>query len=467
MGAEARLGKNILIFSDGTGQRGGVLFEERRSNIYKLYRATRCGPDSVIDPAEQFAFYDAGIGTVPGGITDIGRIGRWIYNLIGQATGLGLTANIVDCYAAIIRVWQPGDRIFLFGFSRGAYTVRCIGGVLALCGVPTHAKGGEPLKRDPVSAGRLAKKAVRRVYQHFRAPKKEKPDPLRNALAARFRADHGSDDGGKSNAFPYFIGVFDTVASLANLTLFVALGVVAVALLALVSAALSYFDWAPFWLSFGWLAGAAAVGAAGAYLVTHVKVAFGLDGYRWWHTLRITRLWMKFYDTALNPNVGYARHALAIDERRKAFDRVPWGSPKVRNDKQPIWFEQIWFAGNHSDIGGSYLETESRLSDIALKWMVDAAQGVSDGIKLDPSVLRPYPSAAGMQHDEARSLLFRYFGKIVREIPTDAPLHPSVYERGALTAVLNYDLMEPYRPQALKEHEEFCRRFGCGAGAIM
>ena len=45
--------KNIVIFSDGTGQRGGLLFDERRSNIYKLFRATRCGPDSPINPAEQ------------------------------------------------------------------------------------------------------------------------------------------------------------------------------------------------------------------------------------------------------------------------------------------------------------------------------------------------------------------------------------------------------------------------------
>jgi uncharacterized protein (DUF2235 family) len=60
--------KNIVIFSDGTGQRGGVLVDERRSNIYKLYRATRCGPDSAVDPKEQLAHYDAGIGTLPPGL---------------------------------------------------------------------------------------------------------------------------------------------------------------------------------------------------------------------------------------------------------------------------------------------------------------------------------------------------------------------------------------------------------------
>jgi uncharacterized protein (DUF2235 family) len=62
------MGRSIVIFSDGTGQRGGLVFDERRSNIYKLYRATRCGPDSCINPAEQLSFYDPGIGTVPGGL---------------------------------------------------------------------------------------------------------------------------------------------------------------------------------------------------------------------------------------------------------------------------------------------------------------------------------------------------------------------------------------------------------------
>src|SRR3954447_25397081 len=92
----AAMGKNIIILSDGTGQRGGVLFDERRSNIYKLYRATRCGPDSAVDPTEQLAFYDPGIGTLPGGLGNFWAIERWLYNKVSQATGLGLTRNIVD-----------------------------------------------------------------------------------------------------------------------------------------------------------------------------------------------------------------------------------------------------------------------------------------------------------------------------------------------------------------------------------
>lgn len=98
------MGRNIVIFSDGTGQRGGVLVDERRSNIYKLYRATRVAPDSCVDPTEQTAFYDPGLGTLPVGVDSPAALARSLYNLASQATGLGITRNIVDCYAALVRL---------------------------------------------------------------------------------------------------------------------------------------------------------------------------------------------------------------------------------------------------------------------------------------------------------------------------------------------------------------------------
>ena len=135
------MARNILIFSDGTGQVGGYEFDEGRTNVYKLFRATRVGPDSCIDPNEQAAFYDPGLGSRGEGGFPLGRLVRWVYRKVSQATGLGITRNIIDCYAAIIRLAKPDDRIFFFGFSRGAYTVRCVAAVVALCGIP-HPKPG-------------------------------------------------------------------------------------------------------------------------------------------------------------------------------------------------------------------------------------------------------------------------------------------------------------------------------------
>lgn len=456
------MGKNILIFSDGTGQRGGLLFDERRSNIYKLYRATRCGPDSLINPSEQLAFYDPGLGTLPAGLGLIGGLGRKLYNLVSQATGLGITANIIDCYAALIRMWQPGDRIFLFGFSRGAYTVRCLAAVIALCGVPTRMKDGASLKRDEGTSRTIAAEAVKKVYQHVSSPKDARHLEQRHAIAHRFGMDYGAEADGGSNASPYFIGVFDTVASLASKPSLLLLGSGLLAPLAGASFLLSYFYFS-FWFSLALFSGIAAVVAAIAYFKAHIKFAFGLKGFSFWDTLHLSEPKMKFYDTTLNPRVSYARHALSIDEERAEFARVPWGAPKEWRETQPIWFEQLWFPGNHSDIGGSYPENESRLSDITLKWMVDQVQSLPNGLKVDASVLQLYPSADGMQHDECRSGVFQYAKKKNRPLPVDATLHPSVYERLNLVSVLQYDVVAPYRPQGLRDHNK-CKQYYAPGG---
>jgi uncharacterized protein (DUF2235 family) len=79
----------------------------------------------------------------------------------------------------LIRLWRPGDRIFLFGFSRGAYTVRCLAGVLANCGIPTRLENGPAMKYDEWTARRLANIAVKKVYQHAASV------PRSNATSAR------------------------------------------------------------------------------------------------------------------------------------------------------------------------------------------------------------------------------------------------------------------------------------------
>lgn len=447
--------KNIVIFSDGTGQRGGVTFDESRSNIYKLFRATRCGPDSSVDPNLQLTYYDPGLGTVPEGAGFVGRVYRRLRNFVSQATGLGITENIIDCYQEIIRLWEPEDRIYLFGFSRGAYTVRCLGAVLCMCGVPTYAKDGTPLRRDEKSLRSIARKAVTDVYQHVSSPRDGDYVEQRKALAKQFRERYGAGTETDSNAYPHFIGVFDTVASLANLPFVVALLVGAGVATWALSFALSYFALTTsIWMVL--VGGASLFLLAIWYLENHLKYATDLPGYSFWQTLHLTAAKMQFYDKSLNTSVRWARHALAIDEHREPFDRVPWGNKGTefphRGDGNPLWLKQFWFAGNHSDIGGSYSENEFRLSDIALQWMVDEARKLPSPLIVDQSVLRLFPSPAGMQHDESRVGFFKYAAKIDRKLVQDATLHPSVAERFALSQVLHLDEMKPYRPAALANH---------------
>jgi len=263
----ASMAKSLLIFSDGTGQAGGVTFDEDRTNIYKLFRATRCGPDSPIDPAKQVAFYDPGLGSPRDNRFAFGWVGRKIYNLISRATGFGITANIVDCYAALIRLWRPGDRIFLFGFSRGAYTVRCLAGVIASCGIPTQLPDGKPVKLDAASSRKLASHAVKHVYQftssrprHAATPRQQFLLQTRDLIAQRFRQQHYSaGTTTPANAYPYFIGVFDTVAALLNPTMLFALIVLFVVMDAVLSWGLLFAPelpllgkFVPFLGSFGW-----------------------------------------------------------------------------------------------------------------------------------------------------------------------------------------------------------------------
>ena len=464
------VGKNILVFSDGTGQAGGYMPDEARSNVYKLYRAARVSPDTRIDPKRQIAFYDAGLGSRPNG--EDGKFGwpRRIYNLLSKATGLGITRNIIDCYGAIIRVWQPGDRIYLFGFSRGAYTVRCVGGVLKYCGVPTAVRGrnGEalPLQRDTVSVRRIASEAVKRVYQHGSSIKGDPQREERERRAIRFRAKYFAGDGQVSNTAPYFIGVWDTIETLGagtrGLSLLAGAYELFAALLCGVPACA--WDW-PFWPMF------VALGL-GLPLVIYVLGCIRYKG-----LVSMARYRMAFYDTKLHYAVRYARHALSIDENRESFACILWDDDGERNARADrlrdvARFRQVWFAGNHCDIGGGYPETESRLSDVALAWMVQEAMSLPEPVRVDHSLLQMHPDCAGMQHDERQAFLCtlpRWLRRCAtlllgpnivgwregdRQISSEAELHPSVRERFALNSVLIHGSMLPYRPSALRMHPE-------------
>jgi hypothetical protein len=207
-----RMPKNIVVYSDGTGQDGGVRPEQRISNVYKMYRASRTSPDNPIDPKVQVAFYDPGLGTDVGA-TALSAPRRFIQKMLGSITGRGIVTNIADCYAFIIDHYEPGDRIYLIGFSRGAYTVRSLANLLMLCGVPTGTPSG-PLMRFRRQVRDIAMEAVTVVLEHGAGHPRAEYAAEREEQARRFRQKYASDGPVNSNAAPYFIGVFDTVAAL-------------------------------------------------------------------------------------------------------------------------------------------------------------------------------------------------------------------------------------------------------------
>ena len=109
------MGKDIVICLDGTGNQ---LKATANTNVVRLYEMLELG-----DPSQQVAYYDPGVGT-------FGAQGAWtpwarrFTKLAGLAFGLGLRANLAEAYTYLMNQYAEGDRLFVFGFSRGAYTAR-------------------------------------------------------------------------------------------------------------------------------------------------------------------------------------------------------------------------------------------------------------------------------------------------------------------------------------------------------
>ena len=476
------MAKTILIFSDGTGQIGGLRPDQRLSNVYKMYRAMRPGPDSPIDPCKQEAFYDAGLGAgETGGLTF-----KRVRNVLAAAVGTGIDENVIDCYAAIIARYELGDRICIFGFSRGAYTARSLANVLNLCGVPTNDAGGGPVPRYGPELRTIAAEGVRKVYNHGAGAKRERFEAERETLAARFRAKFGSqgtgsDGEGQGNVQPDFVGVFDTVAALGSRT---ASAIALAGMLLLAGLTLVVRSLAPWWAT----AITALLPLSALYWFatsfwSQVK-SFADDmalGKPWWHWRRwgyrlghFHLAWWsgKHYDRYADREVGFLRHAQAIDEDRARFPRVGWGRPSDlhwhKERGREDWLVQTWFAGNHSDIGGSYPEEESRLSDIALRWMVQELKAaIGDAVTVLDDRLVTSPDPRGLQHSERTSMLnaqpawLRWItgSRLVwtradRDINPEAQLHPTVVERLGAPHVPQMGAVKPYRPESLRHHRD-------------
>jgi Uncharacterized alpha/beta hydrolase domain (DUF2235) len=404
-----------------------------------------------------------------------------------MATGLGITANIIDCYAALIRLYRDGDRVFLVGFSRGAYTVRSLAGVMSFCGIPRQLPNGDPLPMDAKGSQALAERAVKDVYQFCSSYKRGESSyrdfllDTRGAIAKKFRSEHGSSTGvgndEKANVFAYFIGVFDTVAALGHKGLIWLVIALVLLLPFIVSFAISLLFYASdfpylggwlvklrFWPVFYVVAPLMVIGAALIALKNYLKWAPRLPGYGFWKrlkTLHLAELQHRFYDTTLNVNVGYAKHAISIDENRKDFARVGWTPTAQKANRRDaadnLFFEQVWFPGVHADVGGGYEENESRLSDNALGWMLAAASIIPGGLKHDETVLRLHPDATGPQHNEQKD---SWLTLGVRKLPsTEAIMHKSVYWRFGTGAVVLFDTIGNYRPANMNAHVDFVQYY--------
>jgi uncharacterized protein (DUF2235 family) len=142
------MAKNIILCSDGTGNSA---IKGRGTNVFKLFEAVDLH-EHRSDPrlAAQLAFYDDGVGTS----------GNPFLRAAGGAAGYGLKRNVKALYRQLSRVYDEGDRIFLFGFSRGAFTVRTLAGLIGACGI---------LQGEAIGSSRRLHRAVEETYDAYRA----------------------------------------------------------------------------------------------------------------------------------------------------------------------------------------------------------------------------------------------------------------------------------------------------------
>lgn len=277
-------GKNIVVCLDGTANQFGV----ENSNVVKLYSVLKK------DPARQLTYYDPGVGTL-GDRRLITPFSKKISKLFGYAFGYGVADNISEAYAYLMENYQEGDNVFLFGFSRGALTVRALAGMLHACGLLAPGNGN----------------MVPYAYQEYL-----NSGPDQGKMAARFKATYSRE------CKPHFLGVWDTVTSVG------------------------------------------------------------------WSFRRRT-----FPFTTNNPGPKFVRHAIAIDERRAYYPQNLWGMTYV-----PVQdVKQVWFAGVHSDVGGSYPEKDCGLSKITLEWML--AEAAEQGLLLDAGKCRLVVHGGGTGED--------------------------------------------------------------------
>ena len=339
--------KNILLFSDGTGNSSAKL---QKTNVWRLYEALDLG---IIDaqgrPANpvQIAYYDNGVGTssVP------------FLAAIGGAVGFGLARNVRALYTFLCRNYEVGDRIFAFGFSRGAFTIRLVVALIACEGI---VRG-----RTETELDLMVHDAWREFRRDFKPYVFKAPTEVLRAIGKRligakrllFRQPGYAKLLRESEATRprpniEFVGVWDTVA---------------------------------------------------AYGGPIVEITRAIDMMVWP---------LSMPDFRLSEKVLRARHALAIDDKRDSFTPLPWDEKHEQKlveagEVKPDRLQQVFFAGMHSDVGGGY--ADDSLSYVSLVWMIDQAKG----IRLIPDSdkrIRVFANALGPIHDSRRGtgMLYRY-----------------------------------------------------------
>jgi uncharacterized protein (DUF2235 family) len=301
--------RNIVICCDGTGNE----ISENISNVLKLYRCLRKTEKTT---PRQIVYYDPGVGTLAR--PDPWHKLRQDFNaILGLATGYGLDDNVLAAYRFVVRNWQDGDRIYLFGFSRGAYTVRVLAGLIHKVGLITPEQG------NLAGSGLTA-------YKQFSSD-------LAPTLGLNLRAfSDGGDDAAPLPASP-----FDNAAQFARIT----------------SSRWPTIHFVGVWDT---VASVIVPRPDRFYFPSLEELAFTLQNPS-----------VKAFRQAIAIDERRCMFRLKKWDEPQPYMHNPFMDP---DKAEPQDILQVWFAGVHADIGGGYPEKESGLSKYPLLWMIDEAR---------------------------------------------------------------------------------------------
>jgi uncharacterized protein (DUF2235 family) len=300
--------RNIVICCDGTGNE----ISENISNVLKLYRCLRKTEKTT---PRQIVYYDPGVGTLTR--PDPWHRLRQNFNaILGLATGYGLDDNVLAAYRFLAHNWQDGDRIYLFGFSRGAYTVRVLAGLIHKVGLIT------PEQSNLAGSGLTA-------YKQFSSD-------LAPALGPNLRA---FSDGG-DDAAPLPASKFDNAAQFARI----------------MSSRWPVIHFVGVWDT---VASVIVPRPDRFYLPSLEELAFTLQNPS-----------VKAFRQAIAIDERRCMFRLKKWDEPQPYMHNPFMDPDKAEQQDVL---QVWFAGVHADIGGGYPEKESGLSKYPLLWMIDEA----------------------------------------------------------------------------------------------
>jgi uncharacterized protein (DUF2235 family) len=260
----------------------------------------------------QLVFYDEGVGT-----------GQY-EKVSGGLFGAGLVKNLADAYRFLIFNYTPGDQIYIFGFSRGAYTARSFAGLLSTCGILLRKEAGRVNEAIELYKNRDSSEAYKEAMMCFRQDRSPEVCVSDEENAWRTAKVPGYAAQPARRLQVEYIGVWDTVGALG------------------IPARYSVLGW---------------------FNEKH-----------------------QFHDTRLSPFVKSARHAVAIDERRLDFQPTLWDNIDALNARAgkksgdpDAPYQQMWFPGVHGSVGGG--GDRRGLSDQTLDWVLDGARAA--GLSLD------------------------------------------------------------------------------------